>query len=63
MYVLRELAFFFDVNFKRSMEIILENDLLNKKLNLIRSDLNKEQVNIIEKELKEFIKERFDIEC
>ncbi len=63
MYVLRELAFFFDVNFKRSMEIILENDLLNKKLNLIRSDINKEQVNIIEKELKEFIKERFDIEC
>ena len=45
------------------MEILLEHDLLNKKLNLIRSDINKDQVDLIEKELKKYIKERFDIEC
>ena len=63
IYVLRELAFLFDINFKRSMEIILEHDLLNKKINLIRSDINKKEVDFIEKELKEYIKERFDIIC
>ncbi|MBR3116869.1 MAG: HD domain-containing protein [Bacilli bacterium] len=63
LYVIREIAFFFDINYKRSMEILLEHDLLNKKLNLIRSDINKDQVDLIEKELKKYIKERFDIEC
>ncbi len=57
------LAFIFDINFKKSIEILLEHDYLNKKLELIRNDNNKVLVNYIEEKLKEYIKERFDIEC
>lgn len=63
IYVVRYLAFIFDINYKRTMEILLENDFLNKKINLIRNEKNKKNIDLIEKILKDFIKERFDIIC
>ena len=63
VYVVRYLAFIFDINYKKTIEILLENDFLNKKINLIRNEKNKERINYLEKILKEYIKERFDIIC
>lgn len=64
VYSLRCLAFIFDINYKKSIEIIIEKGLISFKLNILRKkSLNKEQIDIIEKELKEYIKERFDIIC
>lgn len=63
VYVVRYLAFIFDINYKKTMEILLENNFLNKKLNLIRNEKNKEHIDYLEKILKDFIKERFDIIC
>ena len=63
VYVVRYLAFIFDINYKKTMEILLENNFLEKKLNLIRNEKNKEHINYLEKILKDFIKERFDIIC
>ena len=57
------LVYIFDINFKKSIEILLEHDYFNKKLKLIRNDKNKVLVNYIEEKLKEYIKERFDIIC
>ena len=63
VHMLRQLSFTFDVNFKRSMEIILDKNLLNDKLNFVRTNNTNKQIDFIEKELKEYIKERFDIIC
>lgn len=63
VYVVRYLAFIFDINYKKTMEILLENNFLEKKLNLIRNEKNKEHIDYLEKILKDFIKERFDIIC
>ncbi len=61
--LIRILAFIFDINYKKSMEIILEKDIINRKLNILRNNINNENVNYIEEELKKYIKERFDIIC
>ena len=63
IHMLRELAFFFDINYKKSMEILLNKNLLNDKLNFLRTKDTNDKVDIIEKEIKEYIKERFDIIC
>lgn len=61
IYTLRCLAFVFDINYKKSIEIIINKGLIPFKLNLARNECNKEQIDLIEKELKNFIKEKFDI--
>ena len=63
IYSLRNLAFVFDINYKKSMELIVEKKLIPFKLNIIRSKTNKEQVDLIEDIIKKYIKERFDIIC
>ena len=63
LYGLRYLAYIFDINYKKTIEILLKKDVINKKLDILRSDKNKDQIDFIEKELKEYIKERFDIIC
>ena len=63
IYTLRNLAFVFSINYKRSMEIIIEKGLISIKLNILRSETNKDQIDFIEKEIKKYIKERFDIIC
>ena len=57
------LAYIFDINFKKTIKILIENDYINKKINRIRNDKNNLLVNYIEDKLKEYIKERFDVEC
>lgn len=63
MYGLRYLAYIFDINYRKTIELLLEKDIINDKLNLLRCERNKEQIDFIERELKEYIKERFDIIC
>lgn len=63
IYTLRNLAFIFDINYKKSIEIILKQDLINYKLKILRSMNNSKEIDIIEKEIKKYIKERFDIIC
>ena len=60
---LRELSFIFDINFKKSIEIIINNNLIDSKLNSLRNINNKDKIDLIEKELKKYIQERFDIKC
>lgn len=63
IYLLRMIAFVFDINYKRTIEIIIEKDIINRKLNILRKNKNNKEVDIIEKEIKEYIKERFDVIC
>ena len=63
VHMLRQLSFVFDINFKKTMEIILDKNLLNNKLNFVRTNNTNKQVDEIEKIIKEYIKERFDIIC
>ncbi len=61
--LLRMIAFIFDINYKRTIEIIIEKDIIKRKLNLLRKNTYNKEVDIIEKEIKEYIKERFDVIC
>ena len=61
--LIRMLAFVFDINYKRTIEILIEKDILNRKFNLLRKNKNNKEVDIIENEIKKYIKERFDVEC
>ena len=60
---IRYLAFIFDINYKKTIEILLRNNVLENKIKILKSDINSEQIDLIEKILKEYIKERFDIIC
>ncbi|MBO6195162.1 MAG: HD domain-containing protein [Bacilli bacterium] len=61
--LLRMIAFIFDINYKRTIEIIVEKDIIKRKLDLLRMNTYNKEVDIIEKEIKEYIKERFDVIC
>lgn len=58
--VLRELAFIFDLNFKKSFEIIKKEKIIDTKIALLRTLNKKEEnidkINIIEEILNEFVK-------
>ena len=60
---LKSLGFVFDINFKRTIEILFENNIIEKKLNILKESIDIKDYLIIEKEIKEYIKERFDIIC
>ena len=60
---LKSLGFIFDINFNRTIEILFENNILEKKLDILKNTIDIEDYLIIEKELKEYIKERFDVKC
>ena len=61
--ILRMVSYLFDINYKYSIEILIKKDILNKKMELLRNDKNSDQIDILENEVKKFIKERFDIKC
>lgn len=58
--LLRMVAFIFDIYYEKSIEIIKEKDIINKKLSLLKDSEEKE---FIESEIKKYIKERFDVIC
>ena len=60
---LRMLAFVFDINYKKTIEIIIEKDILNRKIKELRKNKYNKEVDFIENELKKYIKERFDVIC
>ena len=53
--IVYRLSFIFDINFKRSFEILQENKIIEKKLNLLRKYCDSNLVNMIENELKSYI--------
>ena len=62
--LLRMLAFVFDINYKKSIEIIIEKNIIDRKIEILKRLKNaNNEVDIIEKEIKEYIKERFDVIC
>ena len=61
--LLRMLAFIFDLNYKRSVDIIIEKNIIERKLKILRKNKNNKEVDIIEKEIKKYLKERFDVIC
>ena len=63
IHLLRMLAFIFDINYKKTIEIIIKKDIINRKLELLRKNKNNKEVDLIEYELKKYIKERFDVIC
>ena len=63
IYLLRILAFIFDINYKKSMEMILKNGSVQFVFSKLKTRLDKEIYDLIEAETKKYIKERFDIIC
>ena len=57
------LAFIFDINYKKTKKIIVEKDIINRKMDLLRKNKDCSEVDFIEKEIKNYIKERFDVIC
>lgn len=57
------LVYIFDINYNKSIEILLENNYIETKLNNIRNENNKDLIDYIDVEIKKYIKERFDIIC
>lgn len=50
------LTFIFDINFKRTFEIIIEKQLITKKLNILKQYCDNNLVNSLEEELKSYVK-------
>jgi len=61
--LLRMLAFIFDINYKKTIEILIDNGIIERKLNILKNNKDNGEVNLIEKEIKKYIKERFDVIC
>ena len=57
------LCFIFDINYKRTIEIIIEKGIIERKMDILRKNIDNENVDYIEKEIKNYIKERFDVIC
>ena len=57
------LCFIFDINYKRTIEIIIEKGIIERKMDILRKNIDNENVDYIEKEIKKYIKERFDVQC
>ena len=55
--ILRELAFTFDLNFKSSFQVLLDENIIDDKIAILRKYNTKdtEKINLIEKTLKEFV--------
>ena len=58
-WLLRLICFIYDLNFKESFNIILENDTLNKKIDLLNRVKNID-INYIRQEINNYVKERID---
>ena len=61
--LIRMLCFIFDINYKRTIEIIIEKGIIERKMDILRKNIDNENVDYIEKEIKNYIKERFDVIC
>ena len=59
--VIRLLSFVFDINYSRSLEIINEKGVIKEKINLLRENSKLKDIDDIEKQINNYIKER--LEC
>ena len=55
---LREIAFVFDINYKKSFEMIKKSNIMNKKLDIIYEAINDENVLKIKDFINSYIEER-----
>lgn len=51
------LAFIFDFNFDKGLEIVKERQYISKLINRVKSESNEKEMNIIEKNILEYFKE------
>ena len=56
--ILRSVAFIFDINFKKSFEIIKETDIVNKKFDVIMEKFNDDIIKELKQICNEYIDER-----
>ena len=59
--LLRLLSFIFDINYKRSIEILVDNNILEEKFKLLEHVVDKDTLKSIKDEINIYIKER--LEC
>lgn len=62
MSLFRQIAFIFDVNFKKSLEIFKEKDFINKKIDLILEDNNYPEVEEIRNICNNYLERRLEDE-
>lgn len=58
--ILKTLAYIFDVNFKESFNQMIEHNMINKKFSLLEEHVNKEDVDLVEKIINDYVKERLE---
>lgn len=63
VFLIRMILFIFDINYKKTIEIIIEKGIIKRKLDLLRKNKNNKEVDLIETEIKKYLKERFDVIC
>ena len=63
IFLIRMILFIFDINYKKTIEIIIEKGIIKRKLDLLRKNKNNKEVDLIETEIKKYLKERFDVIC
>ncbi|MDO4996143.1 MAG: HD domain-containing protein [Bacilli bacterium] len=60
--ILKTLAYIFDVNFKESFKIMVEQNMIEKKLKLLKEHVVKEEYEIVEKIINDYVEERLNEE-
>lgn len=55
--VLRIICFIFDINYKRSIDILFDNDFINYRLNELKDYLTNEDINNIKEEVTNYLRE------
>ena len=56
--IVRQLCFLFDLNFKKSFQIIINKGIIERKINLLRENFSEDLVDKIEKNIDDYIKSR-----
>lgn len=59
--IIKYISFIFDINYKRTFEILIEKNTIETKLNLIKEYIDKQEFYELKQELNNYIKER--LEC
>ena len=56
--IIRSLGFIFDINFKKTFEIIRKDKIVEQKINYLRQNVKNNKIDLIEKEINKYIDEK-----
>ena len=56
--VIRSLGFLFDINFKKTFEIVKEDKIIEQKIDYLRKYVNNPKIDLIEQEINKYIDEK-----